>query len=74
MPAFGHDEIVDTRTWKSGTEIVSHVNWSHVARVRRALGIAGDEFGRTQFEQRPLGARPTLRVAVGWRAAHPRAA
>ena len=35
------DEIVEDRTWRNGIEIVSHVNWSQIARVRRSLGLAG---------------------------------
>lgn len=35
------EEIVEDRTWRNGIEIVSHVNWTQVARVRRSLGLAG---------------------------------
>jgi hypothetical protein len=52
------DEIVETRTWSGGVEIVSHINWSHIARVRRVLGVAGDEVGRNAFVQ--PSRRPTL--------------
>jgi hypothetical protein len=45
------DEIVETRTWSSGTEIVARVNWSQIARVRRVLGLAGEEFRQGQFVQ-----------------------
>ena len=51
------DEVVETRTWSSGVEIVARINWSHIARVRSALGLAGDEITRVQFvrsNKRPL--------------------
>ena len=68
------DEIVETRIWSSGAEIVAHVNWSQVARVRRALGLAGEEFRRVHFEQRPEPSRVTLSISRGWRRAAVRAA
>jgi len=43
------DEVVETRCWRSGVEIIARVNWSQVARVRRALGLVGDEVNRSQF-------------------------
>ena len=60
------DEIVETRIWRSGTEIVTRVNWSHIARVRRALGFAGDEYVHAHFEQSPRRAPLTLHVATVW--------
>ena len=36
----GRDQIVEERQWRHGVEMISHVNHSHVARVRTALGIA----------------------------------
>jgi hypothetical protein len=60
------DEIVETRIWRSGTEIVTHVNWSHVARVRRALGVSGDEYARSPFEQSPTPRPLTLPAAMSW--------
>ena len=68
------DEIVETRTWSSGTEIVARVNWSQIARVRRVLGLAGVEFRQGQFVQLPKAAPVTLRLTKGWRRAEPRAA
>ena len=68
------DEIVETRTWSSGTEIVARVNWSHIARVRRVLGLAGEEFRQGQFIQLPKTVPITLRLSRGWRRAAPRAA
>ncbi len=68
------DEIVETRTWISGTEIVARVNWSHIARVRRVLGLAGEEFRQGQFEQLSRTAPVTLRLSKGWRCPEPRAA
>ena len=49
MPTISQDEVVETRTWSSGVEIIAHVNWSQIARVRRALGFAGDCLGVVQF-------------------------
>ena len=68
------DEIVETRTWSSGTEIVARVNWSQIARVRRVLGLAGEEFRQGQFVQLPKAAPVTLRLTKGWRRAIPQAA
>lgn len=68
------DEIVETRTWSSGTEIVARVNWSQIARVRRVLGLAGEEFRQGQFVQLPKTAPVTLRLTKGWRRAVPQAA
>jgi hypothetical protein len=68
------DEIVESRTWSSGVEIVAHVNWSLVARVRRALGFAGDELGRGQFSQVARSRPLTLHSRTGLRRAAGRAA
>jgi hypothetical protein len=38
------DEIVEERVWRSGVEVISRVNWSHIARVRSALGMIGVRF------------------------------
>ena len=43
------DEIVEVRTWRSGVEIVSRINWTHVARVRRSLELTGDSFTDSPF-------------------------
>ena len=40
------DEIVEDRVWRSGVEIVSRVNWTHVAKVRRSLGVVDGASGR----------------------------
>jgi hypothetical protein len=68
------DEIVETRTWSSGTEIVARVNWSQIARVRRVLGLAGEEFRQGQFIQQPKAAPVRLRLTRGWQRPEPRAA
>jgi hypothetical protein len=62
----GTDEIVETRIWRSGAEIVARVNWSHVARVRRALGVAGDEYGPARFERPARAVAPTPGPATVW--------
>jgi hypothetical protein len=36
------DEIVEDRTWRNGIEIISHVNWTLIARVRRSLGVTAE--------------------------------
>lgn len=68
------DEIVETRTWSSGTEIVARVNWSQIARVRRVLGLAGEEFRQGQFVQLSKTAPVRLRLSGGSRRPQPRAA
>jgi len=42
MSSFPRDEIVEHRTWRSGVEIVSRINWSQIARVRQSLGLSGE--------------------------------
>ncbi|HEU5220398.1 MAG TPA: hypothetical protein VFU23_17180 [Gemmatimonadales bacterium] len=74
MPTMLLDEIVESRIWSSGAEIVSHVNWSQIARVRRVLGTTGDELQRNHFEQLILEARPTLRLEAPLVSAASRAA
>lgn len=39
--------IVEDRTWRGGIEIISHVNYDQLARVRVALGVMPDACGRT---------------------------
>jgi hypothetical protein len=51
------DEVVETRCWRSGVEIISRVNWSQVGRVRVALGLLGDELSRAQFSH-PIQRQP----------------
>lgn len=41
------EEIVEERIWRAGVEMVSRVNWSQIARVRRSLGVVADESGRS---------------------------
>ena len=47
------DEIVEDRTWRNGIEIVSHVNWSLIARVRRSLCLAGGAFSEVPWNLAP---------------------
>jgi hypothetical protein len=35
------DCIVEERLWMHGAELVSHVNYSHLGRVRASLGVPG---------------------------------
>jgi hypothetical protein len=39
--------VVEDRTWRGGIEIVSHVNYDQLARVRVALGVMPDACGRS---------------------------
>ena len=68
------DEIVESRTWSSGTEIVARVNWSQIARVRRVLGLSGGEFQQRKFEQPAKAAPVRLRLSRGLRRPQPQAA
>jgi hypothetical protein len=55
-------------------EIISHVNWSHDARVRRSLGYTAEPFGKSRFPLLKAGS-PTLAVTgTRRRRLHPRAA
>ena len=45
----GQDEVVVERSWRSGVEIVARVNWSQIARVRRALGLCDMAHGTPLF-------------------------
>ena len=74
MPIIAQDEIVESRIWSSGAEIVSHVNWSQIARVRRSLGTTGDELNRNAFEQPVEASRPTLLLEGASKSATSRAA
>jgi hypothetical protein len=74
MLALCGDEIVESRTWSSGVEIVARVNWSHVARIRRALGLAGENFASHEFTQLERPERRTRRRLVAWLGANRRAA
>lgn len=74
MPIGMRDEIVESRIWSGGAEIVSHVNWSQIARVRSALGTTGVEVHRQFFGQRSEAGRPTLKLEKQSRSASPRAA
>ena len=48
------DLIVESRHWRHGVEIVSHVNHSQLGRVRTALGISVEAWRHS------LGSRPQL--------------
>jgi hypothetical protein len=68
------DEIVESRTWSSGVEIVARVNWSHVARVRRALGVVGEEFQLREIGRSAVVERRTQRSIMRLARAGSRAA
>ena len=74
MPTNSQDEIVETRTWSSGVEITARINWSQIARVRRVLGIAGDDLGRDVFLQLVQRPQLVLHGSRSWSGAPPRAA
>lgn len=44
------EEIVEDRVWRHGVEIVSRVNWTHVARLRRSLGVVDGRAGENPLE------------------------
>ena len=73
MPPNMLDEIVEDRIWRGGVEIVSHINWSHIARLRRSLGYTaettGGRFPTTNASSPVLVLKGTRR-----RRLHPRAA
>ena len=48
------DMIVEERQWRSGVEMVSHVNHTQIARVRMSLGITVEPWRHS------LGGRPRL--------------
>ena len=48
------DLIVESRHWRHGVEIVSHVNHSQLGRVRMALGISLEPW------RHPFGGGPRL--------------
>jgi hypothetical protein len=68
------DEVVETRTWRSGVEIVARINWSHIARVRRVLGVAGDEFKESGFSRAAQRTPLKLHKPESWKRAPIRAA
>jgi hypothetical protein len=68
------DEIVESRTWSSGVEIVAHLNWSHVARVRRALGLAVEAPLSRNFVRSAQPKPEAYRTPRGWSRAAIRAA
>ena len=49
--------VVEDRTWRGGIEIVSHVNYDQLARVRVALGVMPDACGRSLTPELLAGAR-----------------
>jgi hypothetical protein len=72
------DLILEERQWRSGIEMVSHVNHTQIARVRMSLGIAVEPW-RHALAKRPrliAGSAPSVRRRkVKWsRKAVPRAA
>jgi hypothetical protein len=68
------DEVVESRTWSSGVEIVARVNWSQIARVRCALGLAGDELARVQLGRTTAAPALTLHTVKKLPTANARAA
>jgi hypothetical protein len=48
------DMIVEERQWRTGVEMVSHVNHTQIARVRMSLGITVEPWRHS------LGGRPRL--------------
>ena len=74
MYATAQDEIVELRTWIGSVEVVSRVNWSQIARVRRSLGLTA-ELGRVSDTKRfKFGKLASIAVMRTWRRAGKRAA
>lgn len=48
------DLIVEERHWRRGVEVVSHVNHTQIARVRRSLGLTVESW------RHALAGRPRL--------------
>ena len=46
-PVVRRASVVEDRTWRRGIEIISHVNYDQLARVRVALGVMPDACGRS---------------------------
>ena len=61
------DEIVEQRTWCSGVEIVSRINWSQVARLRRSLGISEQLYPANPFVQAARSPRAAIAKTRWWR-------
>lgn len=59
MSEWPREEIVEDRVWRHGVEIVSHVNLTRIASVRRSLGIVG-EYGGSVLDR---GSRAEVRIA-----------
>jgi hypothetical protein len=74
MRTTGQDEIVETRIWIGSVEIVSRVNWTHIARVRRSLGFAGELGCLADWKQFKLAQPARIAVMRSWRRAGRRAA
>ena len=74
MIGYCGDEIVESRTWSSGVEIVARVNWSQIARIRRALGVVGEEFQLREIGRLPAVERRSQRSIMRLARAGSRAA
>ena len=74
MRPMEQDEIVESRVWLGNVEIVSRVNWTHIARVRRALGLTGELGCLGTIRRFGPGKRVKLAARRNWRRARSRAA
>jgi hypothetical protein len=74
MRATPQDEIVESRIWRGRVEIVSRVNWTHIARVRCSLGLAGELGSFATVGQFAVGPRASYTALRRWRGAGTRAA
>ena len=66
------DEIVEDRTWRNGIEIISHVNWTQVAKVRRSLGISAEVHIESPVASWALAGRTDSLTSGRRRSARPR--
>lgn len=59
------ESIVEERMWRQGVEMVSRVNYTHLARVRSLRGIMPDELIGRRAWFRPLEWRTSRRGRAG---------
>jgi hypothetical protein len=63
-PVVRRASVVEDRTWRRGIEIISHVNYDQLARVRVALGVMPDACGRTLDPEALRQRQPPIPVAA----------
>jgi hypothetical protein len=74
MRTIEQDEIVESRVWRGRVEIVSRVNWTHIARIRRTLGLTAELGCLGNTRRFTLGKPAKIAARRNWRRARTRAA